>query len=460
MNKLWNRSLKTKWMLTTGLTIFISYAAICIVTFFALQSWLLSAEEQNATRTAEDLSSFFASQGFAVTIQDLQNQSGLMQAILTQDQTVRLFHLDGREILQINNAAPAVALPAELRHTHIEKMEVAGVDAFVIHRAVQIGPLHMILQLVHPLTAFQSMMSYILTTMFLLGIGGILLAAGMSYLASTLLIRPLQDLRNSMEAVKEGGFASKVDFTYTAQDEIGDLVIIYEEMLAKLEQSFTRQQQFVSDASHELRTPIQSLEGHLSLMKRWGKDDPEVLEESLATSLQDVGRMKKILEELLQLARQENLSQHATANVVEVLAEVEREMRFIYPHATLDRSVVGQIKEANITAEALGQVIRNIYENAIRYCERKPLIHTALHFKGEDVFIEVTDNGIGIAEENIPYVFDRFFKVDDARLHVEGSTGLGLSITKMLIDKYNGDIEVHSQIGKGSVFLLRIPLKL
>ena len=91
-----NQSLKTKWMLTTGLTIFISYAALCIVIFIALYAWLLEAEEKNASRTMDDMSSFFASQGLTVTIQELQNQTGLMKAILHQDQTVLLSKRNNR----------------------------------------------------------------------------------------------------------------------------------------------------------------------------------------------------------------------------------------------------------------------------------------------------------------------------------------------------------------------------
>src|SRR5690606_36863918 len=94
-----------------------------------------------------------------------------------------------------------------------------------------------------------------------------------------------------------------IHFTYHVDDEIGDLIKIYRSMMEELQTSFIRQQQFVSDASHELRTPIQAIEGHLSLIMRWGKDDPKVLDESLNTALDEVKRMKKMIQELLDLAR-------------------------------------------------------------------------------------------------------------------------------------------------------------
>ena len=463
LHRIKNQSLKTKWMLTTGLTIFVSYAALCIIIFIALYMWLIENEEKGAARTMDDMSSFFASQGLTVTIQELQNQTGLMKAILNQDQTVRLYQLDGKELLRINDASPPVTVNVSFstpNETIVEKMTLEGTDVYVMHRLVKIGPLQCVLQLVHPLTSFQSVMGYVLTTMLIMGVGAVILAAMISYYISTLLVRPLQQLRNSMQAVKERGFETKVDFAYDAKDEIGDLIRLYESMLKELEVSFNRQQQFVSDASHELRTPIQSIEGHLSLIKRWGKDDPAIIEESLDTSLNELARMKKVMEELLQLAKKEAIAENAHADVASIIRQVSTELQFIYEKAVFTVRVVGEAKEAAISKEACTQIIRNLFENSIRYNEKIPHIETVIHYDDHNVFVEIADNGIGIAQQHLPYIFDRFYRVDDARVHVEGSTGLGLSITKMLTQRYGGDIEVHSQVGKGTVFLLRFNLEM
>ncbi len=458
-----NQSLKTKWMLTTGLTILISYAAICVIIFIALHTWLLAKEEENALRTVDDMTTFFSSQGVAVTIQDLQDQTGLMKAVLNQDQTVRLYQLDGTEILQINNTSPAAKLNMSFSspdETLVHEATLDGAKAFVMHRIVQIGPRQYILQLVHPLLSFRSMMGYILTTMLIMGIGAVILAAAISYYASTVMIKPLRQLRNSMKAVKERGFESKVDFAYDSKDEIGDLLRLYKSMLHELEISFNRQQQFVSDASHELRTPVQSIEGHLSMIKRWGKEDPEVLEESLDTTLEEVARMKNIMEELLQLARKEAIAENISADTEEIVRQVANDLTFLYQGVQFDLHVIGQKRLAAISEEALSQIVRNLYENSIRYNENDPHIQTTIHYDDHNIFLEISDNGTGIPEEHLPYIFDRFYRVDHARVHVEGSTGLGLSITKSLLKKYGGEIEVHSKIGKGTVFLVRLDLKM
>jgi len=269
------------------------------------------------------------------------------------------------------------------------------------------------------------------------------------------LVKPLQDLRDSMLSVQKKGFEEKINFTYDADDEIGDLLKLYVSMMADLENSFAKQQQFVSDASHELRTPIQAIEGHLSLIKRWGKNEPEVLEESLNTSLEEVSRMKKMIEELLDLARKEERDEEASASVGKVLASVRDELLIIYPESTITVVENGVPKQPNITENALAQIVRNIIENGIRYNDHPPLIHVDVHYLTESIFMTIKDNGMGIPQEHLPFIFDRFYRVDVSRENKGGGTGLGLSITKMLAEKYLIEMDVASTVGKGTTFTLK-----
>ena len=174
MNK---RSLKSKWTLTVGVTIFVSYAIISVVLYIALQTWLINNEEKNAMRTVDDLTSFFEAQGSTVTIQKLQNNSALMKAILNQEQTVRIFNLDGLEVVRINDVTSAAPMPDIVNNdfsTILKKQQIDGTDNYVIHQLVQIGPFQGVLQLIHPLSTFHSMMNYILTTVLIVGFGALL----------------------------------------------------------------------------------------------------------------------------------------------------------------------------------------------------------------------------------------------------------------------------------------------
>ena len=452
-----------KWTISTAIVIFIGYAAICSVIYIALYTWLIQSEENNAIRTADDLTLFFNSQDNSISVQEFQKNTGLSKAIVNQSQTVRIFNFDGYEVLRINNVNSAVPLEVsyeQLDNTVVSKENVDDEDVYVyvVYKLVTIGNFTGILQLIHPLSSFHSMMQYILTTMLIAGFGAILLAGFIGYYLANILIKPLQDLRDSMLSIQKKGFEDKINFSYDTDDEIGDLLKLYVSMMSDLENSFAKQQQFVSDASHELRTPIQAIEGHLSLIKRWGKNDPDVLEESLNTSLVEVTRMKKMIEELLDLARKEERDVEALANVKQVLTSTRDELQIIYPNTIINIVENGAEKQPNITENALAQILRNIIENGIRYNENTPVIDIDVHYLSESIFLTIRDNGIGISEEDLPLIFDRFYRVDVSRENIGGGTGLGLSITKMLVEKYQIEMDVTSKVGKGTTFTLKFTI--
>lgn len=451
-----NQSLQRKWMLTSSAVIFFSYTIICIVVYISLHNWLINDEQSKIKLTNDDLISFLESQGPNLTVQQIQQNTGLLKTIVDRDQTVRMFNADGIEILSINNTSQAA--PLTVLHEVVE-MTIDKNDAFVINEPIQLGFFKGYIQVVHPLSKFQSLMHYLLTAMLIAGVGGLVLSASIGYYLANYLIKPLHALRASMKTVMDKGFNEPIQLTHTSHDEIGDLLKMYNTMMNELQISFTKQQQFVADASHELRTPIQAIEGHLSLLKRWGKDDPEILEESIDTSLMEIARMRKMIEELLELARREEKDIKSEADAVAVIEAVIEDTRLLHPDARISLSKDGEIGRLFITENALSQIVRNIIENAIRYCEKIPEIQIVLSVSEKEALVKIEDNGIGIAEENIPYIFDRFYRVDEARNRQIGGTGLGLSITKMLLEKYNSSIEVKSDKNVGTVFLLKFPLK-
>ena len=460
MNKLLmylrRQSLQKKWMLTSSSVIFISYTIICVVVYISLHTWLLNDEESKVERTSRDIISFLQSQGPDITIQQIQQNTGLLKSIVDRDETVRMFNADGVDILRINNTSDAAPLSSmqEIFETTINKQ-----DVLVMNEPIRLGFFQGYVQVVHPLNGFQSLMHYLLTAMLIAGLGALVLSGTIGYYLANYLMKPLRELRASMKMVMDQGFNEPIQLTYTSHDEIGDLLKMYNAMMNELQISFTQQQQFVADASHELRTPIQAIEGHLSLLKRWGKNDPAILEESIDTSLTEIARMRKMIEELLELARREEKDEMSEANALSVIEAVIDEMRLVHPKARILLSKNDEMGPLFITENALSQIIRNIIENAIRYCEKIPEIQISLSVLEKEVLIKIEDNGIGIAEENIPYIFDRFYRIDEARNRQIGGTGLGLSITKMLLEKYNCSVEVKSVKNVGTVFLMKFPLK-
>ncbi len=309
-----------------------------------------------------------------------------------------------------------------------------------MNEPIRLGFFQGYVQVVHPLTGFQSLMHYLLTAMLIAGVGALVLSGSIGYYLANYLMKPLRELRASMKMVMDQGFNEPIQLTNTSHDEIGDLLNMYNAMMNELQISFTQQ-------------------GHLSLLKRWGKNDPAILEESIDTSLTEIARMRKMIEELLELARREEKDEMSEANALAVIETVIDEMELVHPKARIMLSKNDEIGPLFITENALSQIIRNIIENAIRYCEKIPEIQISISVAGNYACLEIADNGIGIAKDNIPFIFDRFYRVDEARNRKIGGTGLGLSISKMLLEKYNATVEVKSEVNIGTVFSLKIPLK-
>lgn len=359
------RSLKEKWTAVTSLVIFVSYALMCTVVYIALHAWLSNEEEREARRTMDDLVAMFETQQGRLTIEDFQQNNGLMNAIVDRNETAYILTTSGEAIVQINNAAPV--------YPRMNVSFIEADNAYIFNTPVQIGLFQGVLQVIHPLDAFTELMRYIFVAMLIAGVAALLLSALIGYQLANYFMRPIEALSQEMTRVKEHGFTERTHVAYATNDEIGNLLNVYDAMMEQLEQSFEQQKRFVSDASHELRTPIQALEGHLSLIQRWGKHDEAVLEESIETSLIETRRMKKMIEELLQLARRERLD-GGHANVYDVVEAVALQMQYVAPQLTLHNQAEQDV-HVNVPDSVLHHIIKNIVENAVKYSDDLSLIH-------------------------------------------------------------------------------------
>lgn len=463
INDKWTeQSLKSKWALTSAFVIFISYLLICIVMYVSLQSWLMSEQKQSVTRSMDDLTAFFEKKGPYFTVEDLEQNESLINAIVDKNQTARILNKDGIEILRINNTVNETPelpndIPTEGFVTHEEVVD--DVTSFVSTAKLKLGHMNGYIQVTHPLTSYLSLMHYLLVAMILMGIVALIASAAIGYLLATRLLKPVDRLRHEMNRVADEGFDAEIQLNNAQQDEIGELVKVYKRMMGELQQAYMQQQRFISDASHELRTPIQVLEGHLNMLKRWGKDDAQILEESLDTSIQEVQRMRSLIEELLNLARMDDKQSENHVNLLEETQIVVEETKRLHPHAEIIINSNGNdCLEAAISKDAYNQIVRNLLQNAIRYSENIPNMRISLTNAFNYHKIEVEDNGIGIQKDAIPLIFDRFYRVDEARSRDQGGTGLGLAIVKMLVEKYDGQISVESELGKGTTFTIKLPV--
>ena len=289
-----------------------------------------------------------------------------------------------------------------------------------------------------------------------------IIAIVLGYLLSNQMTKPIKKIQEIISSISEENISTKRIKVSEKNDEFAIVSEHFNELLDKISFYIEQQKHFVEDVSHELRTPVAIVEGHLKLLNRWGKDDPEVLEESLQASLVELQRMKTLVQEMLDLSRAPQVREQykdATTNVTEVAKQVVHNFRVLYPEFTF--TFDDDLKRdlwIPIYLNHLEQVVIILMDNAVKYSLDRKEIILSLSKGEEHVEIAVQDFGMGMTEEDRKKVFSRFYRVDKARSRERGGNGLGLSIAKELIESYDGEISVTTLLNHGSIFKITLPL--
>ena len=289
-----------------------------------------------------------------------------------------------------------------------------------------------------------------------------IIAIVLGYLLSNQMTKPIKKIQEIISSISEENISTKRIKVSEKNDEFAIVSEHFNELLDKISFYIEQQKHFVEDVSHELRTPVAIVEGHLKLLNRWGKDNPEVLEESLQASLVELQRMKTLVQEMLDLSRAPQVKEQykdATTNVTEVAKQVVHNFRVLYPEFTF--TFDDDLKRdlwIPIYLNHLEQVVIILMDNAVKYSLDRKEIILSLSKGEEHVEIAVQDFGMGMTEEDRRKVFSRFYRVDKARSRERGGNGLGLSIAKELIESYDGEISVTTLLNHGSIFKITLPL--
>jgi signal transduction histidine kinase len=245
----------------------------------------------------------------------------------------------------------------------------------------------------------------------------------------------------------------------TSQEELKDLAYAINGLLYRINRAYRSQVRFVSDASHELRTPISVIQGYANLLDRWGKHDEKTMQEAIDAIKSETENMKSLVEQLLFLARGDNETIHMVKTVFDsgkVVEEIVRETRLIDPAHTFAIEVDGP---AYIEADQqlIKQALRILVDNSIKYTPSGGEIRLKVKKEEGKVKIQVQDSGIGIAPEDVARIFDRFYRSDESRARKTGGSGLGLAIAKWIVDHHGGDYEVMSRVDIGTRITLVFP---
>ena len=287
----------------------------------------------------------------------------------------------------------------------------------------------------------------------------VLLAFIMGALASNNLSRPIRIITSTAAQIRGGDLTARTGLT--GDDEIGQLGETFDSMATSLERDIQFEHRLTSDVAHELRTPLMAMLVTVEAMQDGVLPADDEHFETVAT---EVRRLSRLVDAMLHLSRIENGKRqmkvehtdvvHMVRSLVSVQHQLFHERGL---HLRFDDKTTRHECFADIDPDLIREAITNLMSNAMRYTSQGGWVVVSVDSDRADVIISVRDTGIGIAEEDIPKVFSRFWRSDASRERVSGGLGVGLSITKEIIDQHNGTISVESELGKGTTFILRIP---
>ncbi|SEL16677.1 Signal transduction histidine kinase [Carnobacterium iners] len=485
-------SLKWKWTIGATLAIFLTYIIFTVAIFIGFRQIMLTEETQdvkeilvgvtnrlnggssalsketvylnlsgNYTLTTLELGEEFdqrnlvygQSSNYQDTIFAKMNEEGVFVRVYSP--TSRLLFETEPKDSPFKRSAQLLIEPIKMNN----KGGIRGVSP-IYSRVTQnlIG----YVQVTNEMVNYHYMSGKILWAILGIGILALIFSAVLGYLLAVNFLKPIKKITNTMNDIREDTQSTSRIELDEGNDELTHLSTVFNDMLDRMQRYIEQQKDFVEDVSHELRTPVAIMEGHLKLLNRWGKDDPEVLDESLQASLQEIERMKSLVQEMLDLSRAEQVEIHyknEKTSLKPLILQAIINFKLIYPDFVfnLDDDIRDEIY-VSIYRNHLEQILVIILDNAVKYSSERKEIHVSVAADNQNVDIAIQDFGEGMTQEDTEKIFNRFYRVDKARSRYKGGNGLGLAIARELLIGYKGTVYVESVLDYGSIFRIKLPI--
>ena len=273
------------------------------------------------------------------------------------------------------------------------------------------------------------------------------------------LLEPIYEMSDTANRLTVNNLDSRRLNVEGTKNELKDLAAVINNMLDRLEISYESQKQFVSDASHELRTPIAVIQGYANLLNRWGTGNEEVLMESIDAINNEAKFMQDLVEKLLFLSRHDKKTlklEKSRFNMCQIVEDMVKETNLVVKNRIIEAPVLQDV-EVYGDKQSLKQAIRIFIDNAVKYTNDGDTITITCKNDDGDCVIEVKDTGIGMTRKDVDNIFERFYRSDQVRNAKISGHGLGLSIAKLIILGHTGKIKVRSQLTKGTTFTITLP---
>ena len=288
----------------------------------------------------------------------------------------------------------------------------------------------------------------------------IVIASVMGYFTSRSLVRPINRITSTAGQIRNGDLTARTGLS--GDDEIGRLGETFDEMATTIERDIKHERRLTGDVAHELRTPLMAIQVTVEAMQDGvlPADD-----EHLQTVDDEVRRLSRLVDAMLHLSRLENgksaFNPQRTDVVYLVRSLVDMQGRLFEAKGLrlrFDDKTLHNELYADVDPDGVQEAVTNLLSNAMRYTSEGGWVVVTVEQDRNDVLISVRDTGMGIAKEDIPRTFSRFWRSDASRERAAGGLGVGLAITKGIVDQHNGTISVESELGKGTTFTLRLPI--
>lgn len=437
-----------------GILLVISAAVIIVVTA------LLFNDVDNALDAAQEV----------ILRQTKVNELGKIEANLTPTDispsvAMQVWGLDGELQTSFRTPEPFADKPFDAEMLDTDAPVYTNQREVGIHMRVltvplqQRGHLIAILQVAASLEVMDAARSNLTDVLAIIWVVTVLFSGIVVWFTLGQTLKPLGAITETVEQINRADDLSRrIPYQGPEDDEIGNLVGSFNQTLERLEALFTSQQRLLADVSHELRTPLTVIKGNVDLMRRMKSLD----EESLRSIDQESGRLTRLVGGLLLLAQAESGKLALSMKRVELdllLTEVFQEMSILARNKVHLR--LNEIDQAYVNGDRdrLKQVFINLVANAIQYTPQGGEVFLSLEKIGEQARIIIRDTGPGIPAEDLPHIFERFYRAEKSRTRREtAGFGLGLSIANWIVERHGGRIEVNSEERKGTTFAIWLPL--
>lgn len=479
-------SIKTKWALIAAGGMLVTFSVFALLIFYSVQTILLNNERHEIKDLSDEINDRLSRQYYPLTPDVIEGTMEIPEIEIGPPVPSPKAYITDKD-----SYLPSVSLGREgislsVYNPEGERIYTMGrhVDAFKAVNEFEIfelGPNELYtgyvgitpvysryndqligyIQIHNNLATYHDLMRQMQKALIVFGILAITMSSIFGYIISKTFMKPIQRLANAMNQIKED-LTSEIRLKEDDREgELSELARSYNDMVDLMQKNIENQKEFVEDVSHELRTPVAVVEGYLKLLNRWGKEDPEVMEESIAASLQEMKRMKTLINEMLTLSRAQQVDLSAQDEIVDARKLVNQtyaNFSLIYPdfdfHLDIDSDEPAWVK---IGRDHLEQILIIVSENAVKYSTDRHEVRFSLAVERNIVEITIQDFGLGIAKEDQSKIFNRFYRVDKARSRERGGTGLGLSIAYNLVTGYGGTIQLDSVLNQGTNFRIRFP---